>query len=115
LTSACRDTPKREDTHLIRRLSWVAFFLEVGLLLVVLPWSEFWEHNYFAATLPAVGSIVTNNFVRGGVTGLGVVNLVVGFAELGLIMATRERTRRGAADDVERRSAALGDSTEHPL
>jgi hypothetical protein len=80
-----------EDTHLIRRLSWVAFFLEVGLLLVILPWSEFWDHNYFAVTLPPVRSVVTNNFVRGGVTGLGVVNLVIGLAELALVITTRDR------------------------
>ena len=30
---------------LIRRLLYVAFFLEVGLLLVVLPWSAFWEQQ----------------------------------------------------------------------
>jgi hypothetical protein len=78
-----------EVTKLIRRLSWVAFFLEVGLLLVILPWSEFWDHNYFAVTLPSVRSIVTNNFVRGGVTGLGVVNLVIGLAELALVITTR--------------------------
>ena len=68
----------------------VAFFLEVGLLLVVLPWSEFWEHNYFAASWPLVRAIVTNNFVRGGVSGLGIVNLVVGFAELVVVL---QRTR----------------------
>jgi hypothetical protein len=87
-----------EDTNLIRRLSWVAFFLEVGLLLVILPWSEFWDHNYFAATLPPVRSLVTSNFVRGGVTGLGVINLVVGLAELALVITTRDRgPRQGGA------------------
>ena len=32
----------------MRRLIYVAFFLEVGLLLIVLPWSAFWDRNYFA-------------------------------------------------------------------
>jgi hypothetical protein len=77
---------------LIRRLAFVAFFFEVGFLLVILPWSEFWEHNYFAASWPLVHSIVTNNFVRGGVSGLGVVNLVAGFADLVVALATRERS-----------------------
>ena len=39
-----------------------------------------------------VRSIVTNNFVRGGVTGLGVVNLIAGFADLFLALAARERS-----------------------
>ena len=76
---------------LIRRLAYVAFFFEVGFLLVVVPWSDFWEHNYFAAW-PLVHSIVTNNFVRGAVSGLGVVNLAAGFADLVSALATRQRS-----------------------
>jgi polyferredoxin len=79
-----------EDSALVRRLVSVAFFLEVGLLLVVLPWSAFWEHNYFAEAWPALRPLLTNNFVRGAVTGLGLVNLFAGFADLALLFATRE-------------------------
>ena len=85
---------------MIRRLVYVAFFLEVGLLLVVLPWSGFWGHNYFAVTWPALQPLMANNFVRGAVTGLGVVNLVAGFADLAMIFTARERrdgTRPGGA------------------
>jgi hypothetical protein len=57
----------------------------------VLPWSEFWEHNYFAVAWPLVQSIVMNNFVRGGVSGLGVVNLIAGFADLVVALTTRDR------------------------
>ena len=69
----------------------MAFFLEVGLLLLVLPWSGFWDRNYFVSAWPVLGAIVTNNFVRGAVTGLGLVNLCAGIADLALIFATRER------------------------
>ena len=72
-----------------RRLLYVAFFLEVGLLLVVLPWSGFWERNYFAMTWPALRELVTNNFVRGAVTGLGLVNHYAGFADLAIVFAGR--------------------------
>jgi hypothetical protein len=41
---------------------------------------------------PLVHSIVTNNFVRGGVSGLGVVNLVAGFVDLAVALASRERS-----------------------
>jgi hypothetical protein len=70
---------------------YVAFFLEVGLLLVVLPWSAFWEHNYFVLEWPVLEPIVSNNFVRGAVTGLGLVNLYAGFADLAHIFAAREQ------------------------
>ena len=70
---------------------YVAFFLEVGLLLTILPWSAFWEGNYFAAAWPLVRLVVTNNFVRGAISGLGVVNLIAGFADLTLMFVTRDR------------------------
>jgi hypothetical protein len=88
-----------EGIALLRRLFWVAFFLEVGLLLIVLPWSGLWERNYFAALWPFLQRVITNNFVRGAVSGLGVVNLVVGFADLSLLFATR--TNRGTALEDE--------------
>lgn len=75
----------------LRRLFYVAFFIEVGLLLIVLPWSGFWERNYFVQAWPAFGAIVMNNFVRGAISGLGLVNLVAGFAELAPVFAVRGR------------------------
>jgi hypothetical protein len=81
---------RREGEHLIRRLVYVAFFLEVGLLLVVLPWSSFWDNNYFVLQWPAIRPFLTNHFVRGGVTGLGGVNLVAGFVDLSMVLASRE-------------------------
>ena len=67
----------------------MAFFVEVGLLLIVLPWSGFWERNYFAQAWPAFGALVTNNFARGAISGLGLVNLVAGFSELVPVFAAR--------------------------
>jgi len=79
---------------LIRRLIYVAFFLEVGLLLIVLPWSPFWERNYFADAFPPLHAFVMNNFVRGAVTGLGLVNLFAGFADLALAFIARDPSPR---------------------
>ena len=87
---------------MIRRLLYVAFFLEVGLLLVVLPWSGFWLHNYFAAAWPPLRQLMTNNFVRGAVTGLGVVNLVAGFVDLAMVFAARDHRDVAMSDGAER-------------
>ena len=81
---------RREGENLIRRLVYVAFFLEVGLLLVVLPWSTFWDNNYFVVKWPAIRPLLTNHFVRGAITGLGGVNLVAGFVDLTLVFTSRE-------------------------
>lgn len=73
----------------LSRLLFVLFYLEVGFALLVVPWSMFWDRNYFAQTLPAVGSIITNDFVRGAVSGLGLVNIGVGIAELVAMLLAR--------------------------
>lgn len=67
----------------------VAFFLEVGLLLIVVPWSAFWDRNYFAAAWPPLRPILGNYFVRGAVTGVGLINLYAAFADLMLIFTHR--------------------------
>jgi hypothetical protein len=66
----------------VRRLLLVAFFLEAGFALIVVPWSAFWDRNYFALALPAVHAVITNNFVRGAISGIGVLNIAVGIREL---------------------------------
>jgi hypothetical protein len=40
--------------------------------------------------LPVLRPFLKNNFVRGAVTGLGLVNLVAGFADLALVFSSRE-------------------------
>jgi hypothetical protein len=84
----------------MRQLVYVAFFLEVGLLLIVLPWSAFWERNYFAEAWPPLQALLTNNYARGAVTGLGFVNLFAGFADLALMFAARHEM--SLRDDGER-------------
>jgi hypothetical protein len=69
----------------------VAFFIEVGLLLIVLPWSTFWERNYFGYAWPVLRPLLTNDFVRGAISGLGVLNLLAGFAELAPVFGSRDR------------------------
>jgi hypothetical protein len=76
---------------LLTRLLLVAYFLEVGLLLVFVPWSAFWDRNYFTQLLPAVGAVMGNAFVRGAVSGLGLVNLAAGVVELFSVFSSRRR------------------------
>jgi hypothetical protein len=71
----------------VSRLVLVVFFLEVGLVLTLAPWSAYWDRNYFAETMPAVHALITNNYLRGAVTGLGLVNIGAAVADLvGLFM-----------------------------
>jgi len=73
----------------VKRLLVVAFFFEFGIALLVVPWSSFWDRNYFAETVPVIHTIIKNNFVRGAVSGLGLVNLASGLAELLSLLLAR--------------------------
>jgi hypothetical protein len=76
------------------RLLLIVFFLEVGLVLAVVPWSTYWERNYFAGLIPMLDVVITNAFVRGAVSGLGIVNLAAAFAELRSLLAARRSHRQ---------------------
>ena len=77
------------------------FFVQVGLLLVVMPWwPAFWEHNYFALAWPPLRTLLSNNFVRGAVSGLGVVNLFAGFADLADLFGARDSGEAPLHDDT---------------
>jgi len=71
------------------RLLLTAFFFEAGLVLVIVPWSIYWERNYFVQALPMIEPVLTNDFVRGAVSGLGLVNLVAGFVEIWSFLSSR--------------------------
>jgi hypothetical protein len=70
----------------MNRLLAVAFILfcfEIGLFLVFVPWSQLWEHNVLLAYSFHMRGLLLNNFVRGAVSGLGLVDLALGLSELG--------------------------------
>jgi hypothetical protein len=64
------------------------------LLLILIPWSAFWDRNYFVESLPMLGALLTNNFVRGAVSGLGVVNLLAALGELADMFSGRAAPSR---------------------
>jgi hypothetical protein len=78
----------------VSRLLLVAFFLEVGFVLIVAPWSSFWDRNYFAESLPLVDAFISNNYVRGAVSGLGVINVAAGIVELFSLLVSRQGEAR---------------------
>lgn len=67
----------------------------MGLLLVLVPWSAFWDRNYFVEWLPALRAIISNNYVRGAVMGLGLVNVWAALSELADIFHGRTRDDAG--------------------
>ena len=76
------------------RLLLSVFFLEVGLILAVVPWSTYWDRNYFADAIPLVHAFITNYFVRGAVSGLGLVNIAAAISEVISLFAARRLNSR---------------------
>jgi len=58
----------------------------------VAPWSQFWDRNFFASALPLVEPIVASPYARGAVSGVGLVTLLAGLADLGGAFASRRET-----------------------
>ena len=83
------------------RLIFAAYFLEAGLILIVAPWSSFWERNGIAWMMPMVRSYVTNPFVRGAVTGIGVITACAGLVELAGVFGLRRSAASPDAPPVE--------------
>ena len=77
----------------LRRLLYVAFFLEVGVVLLVAPWSDYWDRNYFLQEASVIQDVLTNNFTRGGISGLGLVNIFVGLSDLAAWFLSRASGR----------------------
>ena len=68
--------------HKTSAVVFIAFCLEVGLFLMIFPWTEYWEGNYFSAFVPEWHRYWDNMYVRGAISGLGVVNLYIMFVEI---------------------------------
>ena len=56
------------------------------------PWSQFWDRNFFASALPVLERIVASPYARGAVSGVGLVTLLAGLADLGAAFASRRAT-----------------------
>jgi hypothetical protein len=63
--------------------AFILFCFEIGLFLVFVPWSTLWENNVLLSYSVQLRRFFLNNFVRGAVSGLGVIDVVLGLTELG--------------------------------
>jgi hypothetical protein len=75
---------------------FVVFCFELGLFLLIYPWTEAWTENYFSIAVP--DQVLTtwrtwwnNPYVRGGVSGLGMVNVWIALAEVFQMFSGRRR------------------------
>lgn len=71
----------------------IILLLQLGFLLVLLPWVNFgafgsWNDNYLLAFLvdktgiPFIRGVIVSGWVKGAVTGVGVINIIIAFMEI---------------------------------
>jgi hypothetical protein len=67
----------------ILRAMLVVLCFEMGALLLYLPWTSFWEQNYFLSHFPVLIPVLLHPSFRGVVSGLGVVDIILAIGMIG--------------------------------
>ncbi len=65
----------------------------LGVLLIMIPWLDYWNQNFFLDKFPALIPLLLHPSVRGAVTGLGTLDILLASNML-----------RGRTDSVARRT-----------
>jgi hypothetical protein len=55
----------------------VFLWLLLGLILILAPWLDLWDANYFLYTYPWLALFAKNYFLRGAVSGLGILDVML--------------------------------------
>jgi hypothetical protein len=79
-------------------LAFILFCFEIGLFLVFVPWSALWENNVLLAYSFSLRNFLLNNFVRGAVSGLGLVDIALGLSELTVFWRSLKIVNRPTAE-----------------
>ena len=73
------------------RVVLVLLCFELGVILVLIPWSPVWERNFFLNRYPELIPVLLNSFLRGAISGLGLLDIWIAAGPL------RRRPARPAA------------------
>ena len=57
---------------------------------MLIPWSAFWDRDYFVEWSEAARAFLTSNYTRGAITGLGLLNIWAALGELGDLFESRK-------------------------
>jgi hypothetical protein len=76
-----RQTNLQVWLHRILILLLVFVCAAMGVLLLILPWRPEWTDNHLLLGSPGLRTFVSNGFVRGLCSGLGLLDIWIGFSE----------------------------------
>jgi hypothetical protein len=83
-TARARATVEDVDPVWLRRSKLVIFVatcIYLGVVLIILPWVDVWTQNGLIHRYPMLHDLAMNNFVRGAISGVGIVNIGTGIWE----------------------------------
>jgi uncharacterized protein (DUF2062 family) len=83
--------PQSEWIHKGASILFVIFCAELGLFLLIYPWTSRWTMNVIPTWLPVPPEVWLNGYLRGAVSGLGIANVWVAFVEALRIRRARSR------------------------
>ena len=72
-------------------LFFALYCLEAGLFFLIVPWTRLWTINPLLHSSAALSMLSGNPFVRGFVSGFGVIHLIIGIKDI--IQVSNERRR----------------------
>lgn len=61
----------------LMRVVFAFAWFDLGLLILVLPWSHLWESNSLLARYPGLIPFALSGFVRGAISGVGLLDMVM--------------------------------------
>jgi hypothetical protein len=76
-----RDTRVQLWAHRTSVFLFVMISAIAGVLLLILPWTPEWTDNYLLLSYPGLRTLVANGFFRGFFSGLGLLDIWIGFWE----------------------------------
>jgi hypothetical protein len=79
------EAPARPQHGWAYKLGVILFVIvcfEVGVFLVIFPWTPQWGSNHLANSFPWLRGYWSNSYFRGALSGLGVVNIYIALGEL---------------------------------
>jgi hypothetical protein len=74
------EEPPRVPWHVkVSAVLFCIFCLELGIFLLLYPWTEAWSRNWWFYLKPEWRPFLVSDQFRGAMSGLGVLNLLLGF------------------------------------
>lgn len=74
-------------------LFFAIYCLEAGMFFIIVPWTKSWALNPLLHATPALTALADNPFMRGLISGFGLVHLIIGLHDIAMLIRERRRAQ----------------------